>query len=108
VIGVAKKTSESLVASLSYGTDYIPQLKNKGRKKCRSRQSTAKSGEFAKEKLAHETPRARAVLMPDCLVEHRPGTKIPHVDALSRHVQAVTTDGTLTNNKMMKEQKTDK
>jgi hypothetical protein len=59
-------------------------------------------------KLAHFTSNERSVLNPDCFVEHRPGTKIPHVDALSRHVQAVTPDGTLTNDKVLKEQKTHK
>lgn len=44
----------------------------------------------------------------DFTVEHRPGTKIPHVDALSRHVQAVTSDGALTKERVVNEQKTDK
>jgi hypothetical protein len=84
VIGVAEETSESLVASLNDGTDFELQLKSKGRKKDRSRQSTAKSKKFAKEKLAHLTHKERSVIKPDCLVEHRPGINIPHVDALSR------------------------
>jgi hypothetical protein len=108
VTGIPEEISESLVASINDGTDFEPQLKSKGRKKERSRQSTAKSRKFATEKLAHVTPRERAVLKPECLVEHRPGTKIPHVDALSRQVQAVTADGALTKDKVVKEQKADK
>jgi hypothetical protein len=86
MIGMAEEISESLVASINDGTDFEIQLKSKGRKKHRSRQSTAKSRKFVMEKLAHATPRERAVLKPECLIQHRPGTKIPHVDALSRHV----------------------
>jgi hypothetical protein len=43
----------------------------------------------------------------DFEVEHRPGTKIRHVDALSRHVQTVTTDHTLSKEVVKAEQKAD-
>ena len=41
-------------------------------------------------------------------VEHRPGNKIRHVDALSRHVQAITTEQSLSKNLVRAEQKRDK
>jgi transposase InsO family protein len=41
-------------------------------------------------------------------VEHRAGTKIKHVDALSRHVQTVTTERSLTKDQVRAEQKVDK
>ena len=41
------------------------------------------------------------------LVEHRPGAKIRHVDALSRHVQAITTEQSLSKNLFRAEQKRD-
>jgi aminoglycoside phosphotransferase family enzyme len=44
----------------------------------------------------------------DFEVQHRPGTKIKHVDALSRHVQTVTTKQTLSKNFVRVEQETDK
>ena len=40
-------------------------------------------------------------------VEHRPGAKIRHVDALSRHVQAITTEQSLSKNLVRAEQKRD-
>jgi hypothetical protein len=40
-------------------------------------------------------------------VEHRPGTKIRHVDALSHHVQTVTVDETLSKDLVSEQQKTD-
>ena len=40
-------------------------------------------------------------------VEHRPGTKIRHVDALSRLVQAMTTEQSLSYNLVLAEQKRD-
>jgi hypothetical protein len=44
----------------------------------------------------------------DIEVQHRPGTKIKHVDALSRHVQTVTTSQTLSKYFVRVEQETDK
>jgi hypothetical protein len=44
----------------------------------------------------------------DFSVEHRPGTQIRHVDALSRAVQAVTDDQTLTRGDIKAGQGTDK
>jgi hypothetical protein len=41
-------------------------------------------------------------------IEHHPGTQIKHVDALSRHVQAVTANQTLSKNLVKAEQGTDK
>ena len=41
-------------------------------------------------------------------MEHRAGTKIKHVDALSRHVRTVTTERTLTKDLVRAEQKVDK
>ena len=43
----------------------------------------------------------------DLDVEHRPGAKIRHVDALSRHVQAITTEQSLSKNLVRAEQKRD-
>ena len=40
-------------------------------------------------------------------LEHRPGAKIRHVDALSRHVQAITTEQSLSKNLVRAEQKRD-
>jgi hypothetical protein len=40
----------------------------------------------------------------DFVVEHKPGTKIPHVDALSRHVGTVTYEGCLDKVKILQEQ----
>jgi hypothetical protein len=44
----------------------------------------------------------------DFVVEHRPGTQIRHADALSRHVQAVMTDDSLSKETVREEQKRDK
>jgi len=44
----------------------------------------------------------------DFTVEHRPGTKIAHVDALSRHVGAVMSGGTLSQESVLREQAKDK
>jgi hypothetical protein len=44
----------------------------------------------------------------DFIVEHRTGTQIKHVDALSRHVQTVTTDQFISKDLVRDEQKTDK
>ena len=41
-------------------------------------------------------------------VEHRPGAKIRHVDALSRHVQAMITEHSFSKNLVRAEQKRDK
>ena len=41
-------------------------------------------------------------------VQHRAGTKIKHVDALSRHVQSVTVDKSLSRDRAREEQKTDR
>jgi hypothetical protein len=43
----------------------------------------------------------------DFTVQHRPGAKIQHVDALSRHVRAVATEPTVSKDKVRKEQATD-
>jgi hypothetical protein len=43
----------------------------------------------------------------DFAVEHRAGTRIKHVDALSRHVQAVAADEPLTKERVQTEQKRD-
>jgi transposase InsO family protein len=43
----------------------------------------------------------------DFTVEHKPGKKIPHVDALSRQVQAVTAKDPLTKDRVVEEQKAD-
>jgi hypothetical protein len=43
----------------------------------------------------------------DFVVEHRPGSKIPHVDALSRHVGAVTHDGCPNKTSVLQEQAKD-
>jgi hypothetical protein len=40
----------------------------------------------------------------DFIVEHRPGSKIGHVDALSRHVGAVVLEGNLSKEAMRREQ----
>ena len=40
-------------------------------------------------------------------VEHRPGAKIRHLDALSRHVQDITTEQSLSKNLVRAEQKRD-
>jgi len=44
----------------------------------------------------------------DFTVEHRPGTKFAHVDALSRHVGAVMSGGTLSQESVLREQDKDK
>jgi len=44
----------------------------------------------------------------DFTVEHRPGTKIAHVDALSRHVGAVMSGGNLSQESVLREQAKDK
>jgi hypothetical protein len=44
----------------------------------------------------------------DFTVEHRPGTKIAHVVALSRHVGAVMCGGTLSQESVFREQAKDK
>jgi hypothetical protein len=44
----------------------------------------------------------------DFEVEHRPSAKIRHVDALSRHVQTVMTDHTLSKDAVRDEQSKDK
>ena len=41
-------------------------------------------------------------------VQHRAGTKIKHVDALSRHVQSVTVNQSLSKDRIREEQKTDR
>jgi hypothetical protein len=43
----------------------------------------------------------------DFILQHRPGAKIQHVDALSRHVLAVTTEPTILKDTVRKEQATD-
>jgi len=43
----------------------------------------------------------------DFIVEHRPGTKIAHVDALSRHVGTVTLNNCLDKTTFLQEQKKD-
>jgi hypothetical protein len=43
----------------------------------------------------------------DFTVQHRPGAKIQHVDALSRHVRVVTTEPTVSKDTVRKEQATD-
>lgn len=44
----------------------------------------------------------------DFSIEHRPVTKIKHVDALSYHVQTVTVEQTLSKDRVREEEKTDK
>ena len=44
----------------------------------------------------------------DFSVEHRPGTKIAHVDALRRHVGVVWSGGTLSQESVLREQAKDK
>ena len=44
----------------------------------------------------------------DFEVQHRAGTKIKHIDALSRHVQFLTVDQSLSKDRIPEEQKTDK
>ena len=43
----------------------------------------------------------------DFVVEHRAGSKIGHVDALSRHVGAITHPNSLSNEVVLREQKAD-
>jgi len=43
----------------------------------------------------------------DFIVEHRPGTKIKHVDALSRHVAATMQDGLPSKEEILAEQRKD-
>jgi len=44
----------------------------------------------------------------DFTIEHRPGKKIPHVDALSRHVGTVLRDGSLSPENFLQEKGKDK
>ena len=44
----------------------------------------------------------------DFEVQHRAGTKIKHVDPLSRHLQSVTVDQSLSKDRNREEQKTDR
>jgi hypothetical protein len=44
----------------------------------------------------------------DFVIEHRPGTKIGHEYALSRHVGAVASEEIISNERILQEQKQDK
>ena len=43
----------------------------------------------------------------DFIVEHRAGTKIPHVDALSRHVGTISSENKLSPDEVLNEQRRD-